>query len=193
MRGITIIFFKNVINTLSPQSLLRLTAKNRLVLPSPNGSVITFKAKALLAKSACRKTAIFSASLRNLKVTALACQRFSNILIVPCGEKWADGSLRPSLEDLTAAGGVIAQLKNRKASPEAQAAAAIYHAVTVEQLRQCSSAQELIERGFADDVSLCLTPNVSGVACQLVDDAFIAVPTAFSPCAAGSTRLISGP
>ncbi|MCC3748815.1 2-phosphosulfolactate phosphatase [Rouxiella badensis] len=168
--------------TLSPQSLLKLSAGNRLVLPSPNGSATTFKAKAVASAS----TAIFCGSLRNLKATARACLGFSRILLVPCGERWTDGSLRPSLEDLTAAGGIIAHLAGKTPSPEAEAAVAVYRATPLDRLRECASAQELIERGFAADVDLCLEPDVSDLACQLVDDAFVGISD-------GKTRLISGP
>ncbi|WP_369787919.1 2-phosphosulfolactate phosphatase [Rouxiella sp. WC2420] len=169
--------------SLSPHSLLKLEAGKRLVLPSPNGSAITFKAKA-------GNASIFCASLRNLQATAQACQAFSNILLVPCGEKWADGTLRPALEDLYAAGGLAAQLQALSAekalSPEAQAAAAVYRGTPANQLRECASAQELIERGFAADVELCLENDVSPLACQLIDDAFTGISS-------GKTRLISGP
>jgi 2-phosphosulfolactate phosphatase len=154
--------------SLSPQSLLTLESGNRLVLPSPNGSAITFKARNSKAK-------VFSASLRNLRATARACQGFSKILIVPCGEKWPDGGLRPALEDLYAAGGIASLLQEKSLSPEAQAAAAIYRVTSREQLRECSSARELIERGFASDVDLCLEADVSELACQLIDEAFVGV------------------
>lgn len=154
--------------SLSPQSLLKLEPGNRLVLPSPNGSAITFKARASQAQ-------IFSASLRNLQATARACQAFSSMLIVPCGEKWPDGGLRPALEDLYAAGGLVSLLAGKSPSPEAQAAAAVYRATSLQQLRECASARELIARGFAADVDLCLEADVSELACQLVDEAFIGV------------------
>ncbi|NMP29284.1 hypothetical protein GW590_20760 [Rahnella sp. SAP-1] len=153
--------------SLSPQSLLTLPADYRLVLPSPNGSAITFKAKETAAT-------IFCASLRNLQATAAVCQKFSRILLVPCGERWPDGSLRPALEDLTAAGGIAAGLRGKQLSPEAQAAAVLYQHSDLSRLKDCGSARELIGRGFARDVDLCLQQNVSSLACILKNDAFIA-------------------
>lgn len=169
--------------SLSPQTLLKLKAGDRLVLPSPNGSTVTFKAKSIvkdksIVKEKNSQASIFCASLRNLRATARACQAFSKILIIPCGEKWADGTLRPSLEDLYAAGGLASLLEDKTLSPEAQAAAAVYRGISLEQLRDCASAQELIERGFAQDVDLCLQTDVSELACQLIDDAFIGVQEA---------------
>lgn len=165
--------------SLSPQTLLKLQAGNRLVLPSPNGSAITCKARAISAKTQDNSVAIFCGSLRNLQATASACAAYSNILIVACGEKWADGSLRPSLEDGYAAGGLAELLRSssqpKSLSPEATAAAAAFRVTSIEQLRECASARELTERGFAADVDLCLQVNVSELACQLIDDAFSGV------------------
>lgn len=47
------------------------------------------------------------------------------IAIVPAGEKWSDGSLRPSFEDFVGAGAVISYLEG-SLSAEAQSAVAAY-------------------------------------------------------------------
>lgn len=152
--------------SLSPLSLANIPAQTKLVLPSPNGSALAFKARDSGA-------AVFCACLRNLNATVIACAAYRNILVVPSGEKWPDGSLRPALEDWLVAGGVIAQLPERNPSPEALAAAASFHALPVTALRQCSSARELIERGFSADVDLCLATDADDRACRLQHDHFV--------------------
>jgi 2-phosphosulfolactate phosphatase len=152
--------------SLSPVSLVAIPPETKLVLPSPNGSVLAFKAR----DSGC---AVFCGSLRNLEATAIACAAYHRILVVPCGEKWPDGSLRPALEDWLAAGGIISRLSERNLSPEAQAAVATFRALSTDVLRRCGSALELIERGFAADVDLCLATDADGRACKLQNDHFI--------------------
>ncbi|MFU2318846.1 2-phosphosulfolactate phosphatase [Rahnella sp. PCH160] len=154
--------------TLSPCSLRAMLAGTRLVLPSPNGSALTFSAKKSEAD-------IFTACFRNLSATARACEKYSRILVVPAGEKWPDNSLRPAIEDLAAAGGLISRLKHRHLSVEARAACAVYETMDRQELRHCGSALELQRRGFAADVELCLQEDLSGAACKLSDDAFVAV------------------
>ncbi|RJT45021.1 2-phosphosulfolactate phosphatase [Rahnella woolbedingensis] len=154
--------------TLSPCSLRDMPAGTRLVLPSPNGSALTFKAKTHTA-------AIFSACFRNLTATARACEQYRHILIVPAGEKWPDNSLRPALEDLVAAGGLVSRFTYRSLSAEARAARAVYQNLTRAELEDCGSARELTRRGFAADVTLCLQEDVSDFACKLQDEAFTVV------------------
>lgn len=152
--------------SLSPLSLASIPAQTKLVLPSPNGSSLAVKARDSGA-------AVFCACLRNLKATAIACAAYRNILVVPSGEKWPDGNLRPALEDWLTAGGIIAQLSEKNPSPEALAAAASFRALPATVLRQCSSARELIERGFAADVDLCLATDADNRACRLRHDHFV--------------------
>jgi len=161
--------------SLSPQSMLNVTEGLKLVLPSPNGSACTFLAREL------GKT-VYCASLRNLAATAVACRHHERILVVPCGERWADDdSLRPSFEDYLAAGGLVAALGRSDASPEARVAALAYDGLgqaRSEALAACGSAIELTGRGFARDVSLCLAENVSQIACRLEGEVFVAEPIA---------------
>ncbi len=161
--------------SLSPQSMLRVTDGLKLVLPSPNGSACTFLARDL------GKT-VYCASLRNLRATASACRQHERVLVVPCGERWADdNSLRPSFEDHLAAGGLVSALGRADASPEARAAALAYDGLGTargQALAACGSALELIERGFAGDVALCLEENVSRTACRLEGDRFVAETSA---------------
>ena len=156
--------------SLSPTSLASVPAGLRLVLPSPNGSAIAFAARE-------RGVAVFCGGLRNRLATARAVAGFERILVVACGERWPDGSLRPALEDLAGAGGIVAALGRVDASAEARAAAATYEALGAGRravLAEGASARELVERGFAADVAVCLDEDVSDVSARLVEDYFVA-------------------
>ena len=87
------------------------------------------------------------------------------MLLAAAGERWPDGTLRPTREDEWGAGAVIAVL-NMPASPESQAAADAYRVVQANLLAsvmECSSGRELMERGFADDFDWACDLNVSQV------------------------------
>lgn len=136
--------------SLSPSSLVNAPEGLRLVLPSPNGSSLAFAAMACGAQ-------VLAGCFRNASAVARWSQRSAEpITIVPAGERWPDGSLRPAIEDLAAAGAIIVQLSGRR-SPEADVAVAAFEAMKnslLELLRQCSSGRELVERGFGADVEL---------------------------------------
>ncbi|MGP2451473.1 2-phosphosulfolactate phosphatase [Pantoea stewartii subsp. indologenes] len=154
--------------SLSPRTLLSVRPDEKLVLPSPNGSATCFRARE-------RGVPVLTGCLRNLTATAEACRAFSRILIVPCGERWPDGSLRPCIEDYVVAGGIIAALAQRTLSPEAQTAVAAWHAHQSQNfaaLFHCVSAVELIQRGFPDDVTLCLTKDAARQPCFLTGEYF---------------------
>jgi len=141
--------------SLSPASLQSVEPDCRLVIPSPNGAALAFSADHANAIAAC---------LRNAKAAArLAAQLGKTIAVIPAGETWDTGELRPSIEDLLGAGAVIASLPGTK-SPEAELAAIAFEHIQ-EDLRQallgCISAKELIERGFAQDVDLASELDVS--------------------------------
>jgi len=77
-----------------------------------------------------------------------------------------------------AAGGIIAALGRADLSPEARAALVLYESLGAQRatlLQSSSSALELLERGYADDVALCLAEDASQVACRLENAAFRAV------------------
>jgi 2-phosphosulfolactate phosphatase len=156
--------------SLSPTSLTSAPSGLKLVLPSPNGSAIAFKARE-------QGIAVFCGGLRNARATARACAGFARLLVVACGERWPDGSLRPALEDLVGAGAIVAALGRDDVSAEARAAA-LLHASLGEQRRatlaDCASARELVERGFSADVELCVHEDASDVAARLVQDCFVA-------------------
>jgi 2-phosphosulfolactate phosphatase len=156
--------------SLSPASMLAAPPGLRLVLPSPNGAMASLKAQ--------RGGAVFCACLRNLHATVMAVRRFATVLVVPCGERWMDDGLRPSVEDYIAAGGIVAGLARDNPSPEARVAALAFGGLGEQRrlaLSECSSALELVERGFGPDVQLCLEEDVSSRACRLQDGCFRAV------------------
>jgi 2-phosphosulfolactate phosphatase len=85
------------------------------------------------------------------------------ISVIPAGEKWNDGSLRPAFEDFIGAGAILSYLEGNL-SPEAQLAVAAYQGSrqSWERLiKQCGSGRELIERGFEQDVDLAMKINIS--------------------------------
>src|SRR6266511_3517609 len=95
--------------------------------------------------------------LRNNRVVAAAAQRYGRrIAVIPAGERWRDGSLRPAFEDRIGAGAILSHLP-AMLSPEAHAAIAAYHCARqglASLLKRCSSGKELIQRGFEHDVEL---------------------------------------
>lgn len=88
--------------TLSAAAMRSVAGVRRVVLPSPNGSTIA----AALASSGAT---VVGASLRNrAAVAAWLAPRVADgatLAVVPAGERWPDGSLRPAVEDLWGAGG----------------------------------------------------------------------------------------
>ena len=152
---------------MSPSVLQRLPSGYRLVLPSPNGSALCFAAHCPNLIAAC---------LRNASAVALAAVRLgASFALVPAGETWASGDIRPSLEDLAGAGSVIACLPGRR-SPEAEVAVAAFEHFRGNlrsALRECGSGKELIDRGFAADVDLAAQHDVSDNVPLLVDRAFL--------------------
>jgi 2-phosphosulfolactate phosphatase len=95
--------------------------------------------------------------------------------VIPAGERWGDGTLRACVEDLIAAGAVLARLPGRL-SPEAEMAKAAFlhfHTRLRETIRSCGSGRELIESGFAEDVEIASEYDVSSVVPILTDGRFI--------------------
>ena len=156
--------------SLSPSSLINAPPGLRLVLPSPNGSTIAFAAMNSGAEVA-------AACIRNASAVAAWAQGTGKrVTVVPAGERWPDGSLRPAVEDLIGAGAIIRRLTGRL-SPEARIAVAAFESVREslrEQLLSCSSGRELAERGFTADVELAAEVDVSQVVPVLRGEAFIA-------------------
>jgi 2-phosphosulfolactate phosphatase len=97
------------------------------------------------------------------------------VIVVAAGERWPDGTLRPAVEDLWGAGAVLAALGLEGASPEARLAASAYDAVRgdlASALRDCASGRELVAGGFARDVEIAGSTDVSAVVPVLNTDAF---------------------
>lgn len=141
--------------SLSPSSLASIPTGTKLVLPSPNGSPLSL---------ATAKTPTFAGCIRNAQAVARACLQFGKrISVIAAGERWPDQTLRPSIEDWIAAGAIISFLPGSP-SPEAQLAKNAFQTSQEnigEKLRTCSSAKELIERGFLSDVEFAMQFNVS--------------------------------
>ena len=94
---------------------------------------------------------------------------------IHAGERWHDGTLRPSLEDLLGAGAIIHHLPGAR-SPEAEHAQHIYlryEGELMDRLQRCSSGRELIEQGFLDDVLIAGQLNVSKCAPLLTNAAYV--------------------
>ena len=153
--------------SLSPRSLGSLPGGYRLVLPSPNGAALSFAVDHAIVLAAC---------LRNATAVAHAAARLgSSIAVIPAGEMWPTGELRPSLEDLVGAGAVIDALSGRR-SPEATLAAAAFHHFReglLPALRESGSGKELMERGFGQDIEIAAELNVSANVPRLVKRAFV--------------------
>ncbi len=153
--------------SLSPTSLQSAPAGTKLVLPSPNGSTLSL---------ATGVAPTFAGCLRNASAVASAAAKIGKrIGVIGAGEKWNDGSLRPSFEDLIGAGAIIAMLSG-KHSPEAIAAASSYHAFSgtlVDSLLACGSGKELRGRHYENDVIIAAQANASETAPILVDGEFV--------------------
>ena len=155
--------------SLSPATFRSGPGVERVVLPSPNGSTIC----ALLADAGVE---VVVAGLRNRwAVASWLADRGGRVLVVPAGERWPDDSLRPAIEDLWGAGGVVAGLVDlgvAEVSDEAQAAEAAYRLVESRlgsALAACASGQELIGRGYASDVTIAAELDSSQAVPRLVD------------------------
>jgi 2-phosphosulfolactate phosphatase len=153
--------------SLSPASLTKIPAGTKLVIPSPNGSTLT-----LLTGT----TPTIAGCLRNCEAVAKFAQKYgSRIGIIPAGEKWEDGTLRPAFEDLIGAGAILSFL-NGSLSPEAESALAVFHAFKNDllgYLKQSSSGKELIAKGYELDVELAAAFNISDCVPLLIENAYI--------------------
>ena len=109
---------------------------------------------------------------------AEAAQRLgSSFNVIPAGERWPDGSLRPALEDWLGAGAILQWLPGSR-SPEVESAIALFerHRETlVESLEQCGSGRELAERGHTNDKFIAGQLDVSSCVARFDGIAFVAV------------------
>ncbi|OWJ57420.1 2-phosphosulfolactate phosphatase [Inquilinus limosus] len=154
--------------SLSPASLLGIPAGTRLMLPSPNGSRLSL---------AGGGTPVLAGCLRNAAAVARAARGLAGdgaIGVIPAGERWPDGGLRPAIEDLIGAGAVIDAL-DLPCSPEAQVmrdACRTAGADIPQLIRESVSGRELTEGGFPRDVALALEREVSATAPLLAEGVY---------------------
>ena len=172
--------------TLRPATLVDLPAGTRLVLPSPNGSALSFGAAEAGAGE------VLAGCLRNASAVAAAALELAGgpdggsagagaISVIAAGERWHGhtGSLRVALEDQLGAGAVLAALPEEllgDATPEAVAAADAFRAAAARGLagvlHGCTSGLEKAERGFQADVDLAAAHDASTIVPRLVGPAF---------------------
>jgi len=157
--------------SLSPASLQSIEPGTSLVLPSPNGATLSLSGG----------PSVWTACLRNCRAVAQEVRRRGPpVAVIPAGEQWPDGSLRPCLEDLLGAGALLAELPGCL-SPEAELAVAAFERMRprlVEVLAGSVSGRELAGRGFPQDVELAAEYAVSRAAPVLRGDRFVAASTA---------------
>jgi len=142
---------------LTVESLSRIPPGTRLVLPSPNGSALSFGAAqyARVLAGCLRNRAAISAYLNGLS---------GPIAVIAAGERWgSDGSLRACLEDTLGAGAILAGLGGTR-SPEAEGAVAVFEAFRHrlrETLVRCSSGRELGEKGHPRNIEMAAEIDAS--------------------------------
>jgi 2-phosphosulfolactate phosphatase len=155
--------------SLSPASLLGIAQGMRLLLPSPNGSAIS---------AAASGTPVLTGCLRNAGAVARRAAQIagsSGVAVIPAGERWPDGSLRPAIEDLIGAGAILQEL-GLPCSPEAELVLQAFRGARprlAELVRASVSGQELIARGYPTDIELAIELDVSAAAPLLVAGAYV--------------------
>ena len=143
--------------TLAPSSYLDAPRGLRCVLRSPNGAGVCLAA-------AQAGGVLLAGCLRNARAVANAAMAMGGTFnVIPAGERWPGGALRPSVEDALGAGAVLRWLPGSH-SPEAEWAIAAFQRFAGELadvLDCCGSGLELSERGHKDDVALAGALDVS--------------------------------
>ncbi|HKS42877.1 MAG TPA: 2-phosphosulfolactate phosphatase [Blastocatellia bacterium] len=152
--------------SLSPASLTAVARSIRLVLPSPNGSSLSL---------ATGSTPTIAGCLRNCRAVAeSAMRKGKNIAVIPAGERWDDGTLRPCLEDLAGAGAIIQYLRGML-SPEARAAVAVFESGSSnlpEQIKSCGSGKEKVAKAAERDIVLASELNASDCVPVMIEGAY---------------------
>lgn len=156
--------------SLAPESYLDAPEGLRCVLASPNGAHVTLAA----ARTA---PVVLAGSLRNARAVARAAQHLgATFNVIPAGERWADGSLRPALEDWLGAGAILDGLPGDR-SPEAESAVALferYRGRLIEILDECGSGRELDGRGHKKDKLIAGQLDISSCVARFDGIAFVA-------------------
>ncbi|MFN8670583.1 MAG: 2-phosphosulfolactate phosphatase [Candidatus Sericytochromatia bacterium] len=150
---------KNKIS-LSPHSLINIPKNSKILLPSPNGSTLSF-----YTNKAKKNLSVICSCLRNFRACAELAQEIGkNITIIPAGEKWNNNNTRFSIEDFLGAGAVISEIKNSLLSPESLLALNSFNSVKnniYQIIKESASGKELIEKGFEEDVKIACELNTS--------------------------------
>lgn len=163
--------------SLSPTDLQQAHHRLRLVLPSPNGSAL-----AAWAVVAVDEGEVAAGCIRNASAAGRWLAKRCPAAVIAAGERWADDSLRPAVEDLIGAGAVLAAAHEatrgeRVLSPEAHAAVAAFASVRDglgAALSASVSGRELGARGYADDVAMAAALDAETVVPVLDGPAFVA-------------------
>ena len=144
--------------TLSPASMQSLQSKQKVLLPSLNGSTL-FDLASKFGKP------VFAGCIRNSQALAkfLTIKQYFPILFVAAGEKFPNKMLRPSIEDYWGVGSILALLNGEK-TIDAQCAEKSFEFVSdnpQKALIACESGQELCTHGYQKDVELAGDFNAS--------------------------------
>lgn len=154
--------------SLSPASLADIPPTARLILPSVNGARLSL---------ACGDTPVMAGCLRNAGAVGEAARGFAggrDIAVIPAGERWPDGSLRPAIEDWLGAGAIIAAT-GLPCAAEAAVAREAFLAARADLphlVRTSASGRALIETGYGGDVDMALDLDASDGAPLLMDGAY---------------------
>jgi len=140
--------------SLSPSTFMGIPRGTRVILPSPNGALLSMTTGTATTFTGC---------FRNARSVAAAASKTGKTIAVICaGEKWKDdGSLRPAIEDFLGAGAIIANFKGNL-SPEAELAVKAFSSTSSDLqtcLEACSSGKELIKMGYRSDIPLIADMN----------------------------------
>ncbi|MFI9642692.1 2-phosphosulfolactate phosphatase [Micromonospora sp. NPDC051925] len=152
--------------SLSPAALSSAPVVADLVLPSPNGSAIS-------AAASATGRPVVAACLRNARAVGRWLRRHgygsidTPVGVVAAGERWPDGTLRPSVEDQLGAASVLDAISGVPGGLSVEAAMALAALASTPDVpaavRGCVSGRELIEGGFAGDVEVAVQLDVSDV------------------------------
>jgi 2-phosphosulfolactate phosphatase len=153
--------------SLAPASLRSIPSGTLLVLPSPNGSTLSLSTGGTVTVAAC---------IRNCEAVAARLHKYGErIAVIPAGEQWSGGALRPSVEDLIGAGAILAGLPGRR-SPEAESAIAVFerfrHTLR-DTIARSGSGKELVDDGFPEDVEMASEYASSGAFPVLAGDRYV--------------------
>ncbi|MDM7853610.1 2-phosphosulfolactate phosphatase [Cellulomonas alba] len=162
--------------SLSPASVRTAADVRRLVLPSPNGAAVS-------AELAASGRVVIGAALYNAHAVGRwirARHPGARTLVVACGERRDDGTIRRAEEDLWGAGAVVDALVDGGARPSEAAARArdVWDGVADRaqaSLLPCQSGRELASAGFTSDVVIAAEVDRGDAAAVLHDGVYVPV------------------